>query len=128
MKRLTTVKDVLKNNEFTTKILLYFSTKTASTDYDTYEKNFTYTLQNPLTIKGIVREIDAESLVWRQMGTREMGAKEILCDEKYADWFRRCDKITIDGDTYQVYKEHVGGNMIIQKRPANLIRVVVGKK
>lgn len=127
-KRNIDVFKLLQNSNLCTKIKLFFSTQVAADGYDNYEQNYTQTYLNPLTIKGYVREISAESLVWRQIGAKEVGAKEILCDAKYADWFRNCRKIEIDGDTYETYKETTGGRFMIENRPFNIIKVVVTKK
>ena len=59
-----------------------------------------------------------------------MGAKEIVCESKYRGWFESlsCNKIVIDGDEYEVFREGTGNRAIIQKRPYNLIRVVLQKR
>jgi len=121
------IRDLLQNSNIATKILLYFSTQTIGADYDPYEKTYTYTNLNPITIRGYVRDIKPESLVWKQYGLAEVGAKEIICDETYAESFRLCNKIEIDGDVFQVYKENVGNRHLITKRPLKLIKVVVKK-
>lgn len=126
-KRNTYINDLLKHSYIGTKIYLYFSSKSAGSEYDSYEKNYTYTNTNPQVIRGYVRDIKSESLVWRQYGISEVGAKEILCEDKFAEWFRLCNKITIDSDEYQVYKTNVGNRMLIEKRPLKLVRIVVSK-
>lgn len=117
----------IENNKFTTKILIFFSSKTVGSFYDSYEGNYTFTNQNPLTIKGYVTEISAESLTWKQYGLKEIGAKEILCNKKYAQWFKLASKIEINGDTYQTYKENLGGRFLITELPLHLIKVIVTK-
>lgn len=128
MKRLPEVTKLLtKENELLTKVYFYFATKTAGADYDPYEKNWTYTDSNPQTVKMYVREIAAESLVWRQMGTQETGAVDILCEERYKNWFLYANKIVIDSDEYEVYKEATG-RVMMQKRPYKMLRVILRKK
>lgn len=117
----------IEDSGLNTKILLFFSQRTVGEDFDPYEKNYTYTNQNPLTIKGYVTEVSPEALVWKQYGLAEVGMKEILCDKKYIKWFRLCNKIQIDGDNYQVYKENVGNRLVITEMPLKLIRVLVTK-
>jgi hypothetical protein len=118
---------VIENNKYTTKIQIYFSSKTSGDYFDSYEKNYTHVNQNPLTIKGYVTEISPEALVWKQYGLSEMGMKEIICDKKYASWFRLATKISIDGDFYQTYKENQSGKFLITELPLNIIKVVVYK-
>lgn len=119
--------DLIEHSYNSTKIEIYFSSKTGGSDYDPEYKNFTVTNLNPHTIKGYVRDIRAEALVWKQYGLAEIGAKEILCREKYGDWFRNCNKVKIDGDTYQTYKEAQGNRVLIESRPFNMIKVIVRK-
>jgi hypothetical protein len=126
-KSLKFVNDLISRGEFTTKITIYFGTPDYDENYDKWEKNLVYTNLNPQTIKGYVREIGAESLVWRQMGLQEMGAKEIICKEKYREWFTNATKIEIDGDNYTVMKEGTGGNFLVSKRPYGLLRVILSK-
>lgn len=121
------INQLINSANLSTKISIYFSSKTAGDYYDSYEKNYTYTNLNPLTIKGYVRDIKPEALVWKQYGLSEIGAKEIICEDKYGDWFRNCTKIVIDGDTYQTYKDNTGNKFIITKLPFKLIKVVVSK-
>ena len=124
-KKLSYINKLIKQNS--TKIYIYFATKMAGDDFDPYEQNYTYTNLNPVTIKGYVRQITPEALVWKQYGLREMGAKEIICDKRYRNWFEKCNKIEINGEKFQVFKEGTGNRCIIQERPFNLIRVVINK-
>jgi hypothetical protein len=122
------VVDLIRNSEYNTKIYIYFSTKTAGSDYDGEELNYTYTNLNPITIRAIVTDISPEALVWKQYGLQEIGAKEVICEDKYSEWFKKCNKIVIDGDEYSVYKESLGNRVIIQKRPFRLIRIILQRK
>jgi len=124
--RIPSILKLIKENS--TKVQLYFSYKEAGDDYDNYEQTYTYYNLNPLTIKGYVRTLSPEALVWKEYGLKEMGAKEIICDERYKTWFERCNKIEIDSDDYEVFREGVGNRAIIQKRPHKLLRIVVQKR
>jgi len=121
------VSRLLSNSNFSTNITLYFSTRSVGADFDPYEKTYTFTDLNPKTIRGYVRDIKPEALVWKQYGLAEMGAKEVLCDDKYAQWFRICNKVEIGGDDYQVYKENVGNRLLIEARPMKLVRIIIRK-
>jgi hypothetical protein len=121
------IKRLLTSKEFSTKVKIFFASKVAGDDYDPYEGNFTYTNSNPKTIKAYVRDIDVEKLVWKQYGFTESGAKEILTEAKYKDWFINCNKVEIDGDVYQVYKQASGNRALIEHRPLSIIRVVLRK-
>lgn len=127
-KRNKFVRQLLKNNNFSTKIKFYFSNKTAGADFDEYEKNYTVNNLDPHIIKGYVSDLTPEALVWKQYGFKEQGAKEILTDARYADWFRNAARIVIEENDYSVYNEALGNKAIITKRPLNLIKVVLFRK
>lgn len=126
--RIPFITRILKNRDFTTKAYVYFSNKTAGDDYDPYEKNWTYSNNNPKVIKGYVTQLSVDSLVWKPYGLKEQGAVEFFCDSRYIAWFEKCNKIEIDGEEFQVFKEGTGGRSIITKRPYNIIRVLLEKK
>lgn len=125
MRKSFVINNLLKNREFTTKIQIYFSTKSAGDDFDSYEKNYTYTNQNPITIKGIVTQLRASELVWKGYGLKEQGSVAIICEKRYKNYFLKANKIEIDGNEYQVFKEGTGSRSIISDRPFQLIRVIL---
>ncbi len=126
-KKLRVAQDIYKNNEVSSKIYIYFASQMAGDDYDEYEKNKVVLNLNPIVIKGYVREINPEALVWKQYGLANIGAKEVLCDAKYDSYFRKCQKIKIDNIEYQVFKEGAGNKAIIQQRPFQTMRVVISR-
>ena len=121
------INKLLKSKELSTKIYLYMSTKSAGEDFDSEELNYTYTDLNPIVVKGYVTDIKPEALVWKQYGLAETGAKEVLCEYKYAQWFRLANKIEIDGDEFQIYKENVGNRVLIEKTHFSLARIILRK-
>ena len=128
MKKIELIHSLLKDSEYTEKIKLFFSTKSAGEDFDEYEKTYDYTELNPVTIRAIVRMVTPEALVWKQYGLKEMGAIEILTEEKYKKWFENCIKIEYKNDVYTVFKDSAGSRAIIQSRPNDIIRVVLMKQ
>lgn len=109
------------------KIKLYFSYENTPEWYDKYEDKTEYSNLNPITIKGYVYQFSPTSLVWKQYGLTEQGAREILCDAIYKNYFEKCNKLEIDGDEYEVFKEG-GGRLLITERSNKLIKVVVRRK
>jgi len=107
------------------KIFVYMASKTLT---DPYEKTYDYTNLNPLVVKAYVSEISPEALVWKSYGLKEMGAKELIADDKYLSWFKICNRVVIENEDYEVYREGNGQRALIQKRPNRLIRVVLQKK
>lgn len=127
MKNIRELQDLVSNSDFTTKIQIYFGTKTAGVDFDPYEKNYTETYSNPKTIKGLVRSISPEALVWKKYGTSKSGSVVICTLKKYKTWFEQARKITIDLEEYTVFKAGTGGNSTIQELKGNFINVVLEK-
>jgi hypothetical protein len=121
------IEDLLDHSYLTTKISIYFATKSADESFDSEEKNWSYTNLNPQTIRGYVREIDPSKLIWKQYGLSEMGAVEVLCSDKYENWFRNCNRIVINEKDYHVFKENVGNRVLITLRPFKLMRIVLKK-
>ena len=119
---------IFKNSNTSTKISIFFSTIGYPDDYDPYENNTTDAKLNPKTIRGYVTDISPEALVWKQYGLHNIGAKEIICDARYKEWFLKCAKITIDSDEYQVFKEATGSRAIISDRKFKMIRVVISRR
>jgi len=122
------IKRLLTSSKLSTKIYLYMSYKSAGSDYDSYEKNYTFYNLNPKVIRGYVSQLSARSLVWRQYGLDEQGAVQVVTESKYRNWFEKCNKIKINNDEYEVFKEGVGGRVMITDRPFNTINVILTKK
>lgn len=121
------ISKLLKNRKIGGKISFYFSSKSVGEDFDPYENNYTYTNLNPLTGWGYIRELSGEQSFYKQYGVHSSGIKEIICENKYSNWFKKANKIEIDGNEYQVFKDS-GGKVSIIKRPCNLIRVTLERK
>lgn len=126
-KKLRIAQELYEDSALSSKIYIYFASQQAGDDYDPYEKSTTHMKLNPIVIKGYVREINPEALVWKQYGLANIGAKEVLCNAKYDSYFRKCQKIVIDNESYQVFKEGTGNKAIIQKRPFQTMRVVISR-
>jgi hypothetical protein len=119
---------LLKQSGIATNISIYFASKVAGEEYDPYEQNYTDSYLNPVTVKGYVRDITPEALVWKQYGLTESGAKEFICSDKYEDWFKKASKIVINGDEYSLYKQGLGTRVLITHRPQKILRIVLFKK
>lgn len=118
---------LLKSNYTSTKVKLFFATRAIGDEYDNLEKNYTYTDLNPMVVKCYVSTIKAESLIWKQYGLSETGAKEIIVETKKVDLFRKAHKITIDIDEYHVYRENVGNRFLITEMKLGLSKIVLSK-
>jgi|WetSurSiteA1Bulk_404760.scaffolds.fasta_scaffold30278_3 hypothetical protein len=128
MRKLLNYNQTLKDRDLATKVYIYCSTKTAGDDYDAYEKNYVTANLNPFVIKGYVTTISPEALVYKQYGLHNMGAIELICEDRYENALKICNKIVIDDVEYQVFREATGNKAIIQKRPYHLLRAILNRK
>ena len=127
-RRIKAVTKLFKNNDFSTKMQLYFSYESIPEWYDEYENETESTLLNPKTVKGYVSEIQMTSLIWKQYGLQETGAVQVLCDSQYKKYFMNCTKVEIDTQEYTVYKDTEGNRQNITENKAGFITVVLSKK
>jgi len=114
------------------KITLYFAMEVAEEGYDDFEQNTTPSNLNPKTIRGYIHRITPEQLIYKQYGLSNMGALEIIVDDKYYNWFKIANKITVDGVDYRVMRE---GNAdgtpsnprgtVVAKRAFKMVRLVL---
>jgi len=128
MRKLHEVRELITDSEFTTKVYMYFSTKTAGDDFDPYEANYTFSELNPKVIKGYVRDVSPEALIFKQYGLHNIGAIEIITESKYENWFENCERVVVNSVDYQVFRQAPGSRALIQKRPYNLLRVILQRK
>lgn len=101
-KRIKEFEDLMLKDYTCCKIKLYFCVKTAEDGYDPYEQNLTTTNLNPKTIKAYIHEVTPQQLIYKQYGLSNIGAQEIICDEKYLTWFAIANKIVIDDIDYRI--------------------------
>jgi len=128
MKKIRTLRKLITDKDYMTKVKIFFSSKTAGDDFDPYEDNYTLANLNPQTIKAYVREVSPETAFYKQYGIHQAGMKEIICDDRYRNWFENCNKIEIDSTEYQTFRAGTGSKTMIVKRPHQMIRVVVSRK
>jgi len=72
--------------------------------------------------------VSPEALVFKAYGLHNLGAVEIITEAKYEAWFENCQRIVVDNVDYQVFRQAPGSRALIQKRPYNLLRVILQRK
>ena len=114
------------------KVTLYFAVETALEGYDPYEHNTIPSNLNPKTIRGYIHNITPEQLIYKQYGLSNVGAVEIVVDEKYYNWFKLANKITVAGIDYLVMREgNAAGTpsnpkgTVVAKRAFKMVRLVL---
>lgn len=117
------IKELIGLNQ--TKIYIYFATKEAGEDFDPETKNYTWTNLPPKTITGYITQLTPEKLVWKNYGLQEMGAISVLCEAKYKEWFKHCNRVVVNGNDYSVFRLGAGKQATIEDRPGNLIKVTL---
>ena len=85
--------------------------------------------QNPLTVKVLTQTITPNSLVFREMGLTEAGAIQIILADRDVELFKNSEKITIDNSDYYVYKDLVGGKvLILPTQFASFSKIILSRK
>jgi len=107
------------------KIKLYFAIEYPEDGFDEYEDNTTPTNLNPKTIRGYVHSVSPEQLIYKQYGLSNIGALEIIVDEKYYNWFKIANKIEIADVDYRVMREGNAKSNVIAKRVFKMVRIVL---
>jgi len=114
------------------KVTLYFAVETAEEGYDDFEGNTVPSNLNPKTIRGYIHNITPEQLIYKQYGIANAGAIEIVVDEKYYNWFKIANKITVAGIDYLVMREgNAAGTpsnpkgTVVAKRAFKMVRLVL---
>lgn len=114
------------------KITLTFAVEVAEEGYDNFENNTTPSNLNPKTIRGYVHNVTPEQLIYKQYGLSNVGAVEIVVDQKYYDWFKIANKIMIGNQDFLVLREgNAAGTpsnpkgTLVAKRAFKMIRLVL---
>jgi len=82
---------------------------TKGEDYDpAYSVRQDRTLQNPRTIKAMIRDKSANSLIINKLGLTALGAKSIVVQKMNVSLLERAEKIIIDEEEYTPYNEAIG--------------------
>lgn len=93
---------------------------------DPYERNSEKKFNNPLPIKGLIRQVSYEALHWKYYGQIPVGSIEIIAEKKYLTLFRTADKIKYGDKYFKCYKNDSKGFAILE-RPDYVV-VILEKK
>jgi hypothetical protein len=110
--------NILKDNKDLQTIYVFGMTQVSQ---DPYEKNTKRTFDNPIPVKGLIKDISFSGLVWKLQGLKEVGAKELIVEKKYRTLFETCGKILIDSKEYAVYQDGVSKQFQILERKDYLV-------
>ena len=102
---------------------------TKGTAYDPYTNTgYTKSLKNPLPVKAIVRQLQANSLIMRELGLTVSGAIEIIIKKSDISLIKLAEKIEYDSNEYSLYIDALGNRVQIYNRQFDLARVVLFRK
>lgn len=73
---------------------------------DPYEQNVETTYLNPLSIKAIISDITPAQVQYKMPGVLSEKAKEIIIEKKHESLLKKSQKIEIDGELYQGWKQY----------------------
>lgn len=93
---------------------------------DPYEKNVTVVYTNPLPVLAIIVDFTSTQSQWKMPGIKVQKAKELFIHKKYRPLMELSQKIEIDGEAYEGWRE--SGKMQIRDMGGNTIRLYVYTK
>ena len=123
--------ETLMGKDYTaTKITIYMAVKVAEEGYDPYEGNLTSSNLNPKTIRGYIHPVTPQQLIYKMYGLSNIGAVEIICDQKYIPWFKTANKIEIENVEYKTLalgNAETKGSLVT-KRAFKMAKVVLVRR
>lgn len=114
---------ILKNEELLKTLYVYSTYERVD---DPYEQTRTRVYLNPLTIKGLIRQISPEALHWKYYGQIPSGSIEIIAEKKYKTLFKTAQKIKYNDEHFSCWKSEAKGFAIIEK--SDYLVVILAKK
>ena len=101
--------------DFAVKIKVYLrGTKTQSARHDKYHnEGYTVTNQNYYSPKAIIREVQANELILKELGLVSTQAKKIVVQDRVIPMIKLSERIVIGEYDYYVYNDAVGSKLQI---------------
>ncbi|MFA5048504.1 MAG: hypothetical protein WC516_05785 [Patescibacteria group bacterium] len=105
------------------------SGNTKGSNYNTYlNEGQTVTNQSPIPIKALyVKQIQANSLIYRELGLKETGAVEAVIDTSDVNAFKICTKVKYNEEEYSPFKKGLGNKIQITSLAFNQSKIVLFK-
>lgn len=102
---------------------------TKGANYDPYlEIGKTVQEASPIPIKALyVKQITANSLIWRELGLVEIGAIEAIVDTSDINAFKICSKVKYNEEIYSPFKKGLGNRIQISSIAFNQSKIVLFK-
>ena len=95
-------------------------------NYDPFRNTgYTKSNQNPLSVKAMVKQLQANSLIMRELGLTVSGSIEVIIKRKDVALIKLAEKITYDNIEYSVYNKALGSRIQIYKKPFGFYHVVL---
>lgn len=105
------------------------ATNVKGNNYDPYRQTgYTITMQNPLPIKAMIRQLSPNSLIMREIGLSENGAIEVIVQEKDVNIFKICEKVEYNSISYVTYKEALGNRIQITNTQFGFSKIILFPK
>ncbi len=104
------------------------SSNSKGVNYDPYNNvGYTKTNQAPQPVKALVRQIQGNSLIARELGLVHTGAIEIVVKEKDVNLFKICQKIKYKDLEYSPFNKALGNRIQIFETEFGLYRIILFK-
>ena len=119
---------LFKNHSKKIKVFMR-SSKTKGTTFDPFrDVGYTKTILNPVFVRGVLRDITPNSLIIREMGLTESGAKYVMVKDSDVEFFRLSEKILIDEKEYYVFNDAVGNRFQITELQFGYTKIIIFRK
>jgi len=112
MEKRIDVFEILRNEGKLSKLEVYQSQEVLN---DPYEKDYTKTNINPITIKALIINISFSALKWKFYGQLPTGSVQVIFEKKYTDMVRDADTIKYDSNTYGCWKDDAKKFAILER-------------
>lgn len=105
------------------------ASNTKGSNYNTYlNEGQTVTKKSPIPIKAIfVKQIQANSLIYRELGLKETGAIEAIIDSSDINAFKVCESVKYNEELYSPFKKGLGNRIQITSLAFNQAKIVLFK-
>lgn len=113
--------------EYAVKIQVYlrFTNLKGTTYNPNYNTGKTIELANPITVKGIVRQLTGNSLIVRELGLLETGAVEVIMKDRDIEAVALSEQVQINGVIYSVKNQALGNQVQVFSRPFGYSKIIM---
>lgn len=116
---------IFKDHSISIEIFLR-SSKIKGNNFDKFrDLGYEKTIQNPIFINALTKQLSPNSLIIKELGLVETGALSIIVKDDDAQFVKLAEKIIIDAKEYTPRNQALGNRFSIEKLPFNYKKIIV---